>query len=183
MAAPDTERGRPERGLGRLGSCRSAEQTAGDGSGTCVVGNRQSRDPHILLAASLAAPAAPSPRPQRTIGGPSTGRADRQKLRFWSKSTIRNESDADCFGYFGIMGKKKKRSRILHFIACFYLNYRKFPVSGSNDAWTWKTLRLNLEMTQSSRAQLRYTVGQQGAAGVNTFALLEKRNSHLTKQA
>lgn len=114
MAAPDTERGRPERGLGRLGSCRSAEQTAGDGLGTCAVRNRQSRDPHILLAASLAAAAAPSPRPQRTTGGPSAGRADRQKLRFLSKSTIRNESDADCFGYFGHKKKSPEFYISLH---------------------------------------------------------------------
>lgn len=73
MAAPDTELGRPERVLGQLGSCQSAEQTAGFGSGTCVVGNRQTLGPHILLAASLAVQAEPSPHLQRTIGGPSTG--------------------------------------------------------------------------------------------------------------
>lgn len=92
MAALDTELGRPESDFGRLGSCRSAEQTAGFGSGTCVVGNRQSQGPHILLAASLAALAAPSPRLQRTTGGPSAGSRLRQNLRFLSKGTIKNEN-------------------------------------------------------------------------------------------
>lgn len=72
MAAPDTELGRPGRDFELLESCRSAEQTASSGSGTCVIGKRPSQGPDILLAASLAAPAAPSPRRQRTTDGPST---------------------------------------------------------------------------------------------------------------
>lgn len=70
--ALDTGPGRSGRGLGQWESCPFADQTAGFGSGTCAEESVRGQHPDTPLVASLAAPAKPSPRPQRTAGVPST---------------------------------------------------------------------------------------------------------------
>lgn len=70
--APDTGPGRSGRGLGQWESCPFADQTVGFGSGTCAEESGQAQRPDTPLVASLAAPAKPSPRLQRTAGVPST---------------------------------------------------------------------------------------------------------------